>query len=81
MARSAAHAATGRELTLTIATFLVGFCTGAGVMTCVALFGAIKAQDRLKRLQLWDAFLTGQPPEDFDAHAEREARQNAQAAM
>jgi hypothetical protein len=81
MARSAADASTGRELTLTIATFLVGFCTGAGVMTCVALFGAIKAQDRLKRLQLWDAFQTGQPFEDFNARAEREYRENAKAAM
>jgi hypothetical protein len=50
-------------------------------MTCVALFGAIKAQDRLKRLQLWDAFQNGQPPEDFDARAEREYRENAKAAM
>lgn len=80
MACSAADASTGRELTLTIATFLVGFCTGAGVMTFVALFGAVKAQDRMKRLQLWDTFQNGQPPEDLTARAQ-DAHQDAEAAM
>ncbi len=49
-------------------------------MTFVALFGAVKAQDRMKRLQLWDTFQNGQPPEAVTAR-EHDAHQDAEATM